>query len=75
LFGLIIPDKDLKWNESKNRYDYGAINWDEFWQVVGGNGPCNKERVDARRKAKDDGKWVIEAALAFADKRNTKKSA
>ena len=75
LIGLTIPDKDLKWNEAKDGYDYGAINWDEFWQVVGGNGPCNKERVDARRKAKDDGKWVVEAAMAFAQKRSAKKSA
>ncbi|MCH1479432.1 1,2-phenylacetyl-CoA epoxidase subunit A [Crocinitomicaceae bacterium] len=75
LIGLTIPDKDLKWNEAKEGYDYGAINWDEFWQVVGGNGPCNKERVDARRKAKEDGKWVVEAAMAFAQKRSAKKSA
>lgn len=75
LIGLTIPDKDLKWNEAKDGFDYGAINWDEFWQVVGGNGPCNKERVDARRKAKDDGKWVVEAAMAFAQKRSAKKSA
>ena len=75
ILGLTIPDKDLKWNESKQGYDFGAINWDEFWQVVGGNGPCNKERVDARRKAKEEGKWVVEAAMAFAEKRKTKKSA
>ena len=75
LIGLTIPDKDLKWNEAKEGYDYGAINWDEFWQVIGGNGPCNKERVDARRKAKDEGKWVVEAAMAFAQKRSAKKSA
>jgi len=75
LIGLTIPDKDLKWNEAKEGYDYGAINWDEFWQVVGGNGPCNKERVDTRRKAKEDGKWVVEAAMAFAQKRSAKKSA
>ena len=75
LIGLTIPDKNLKWNEAKEGYDYGAINWDEFWQVVGGNGPCNKERVDTRRKAKEDGKWVVEAAMAFAQKRSAKKSA
>ncbi|RCL71491.1 MAG: 1,2-phenylacetyl-CoA epoxidase subunit A [Flavobacteriales bacterium] len=75
ILGLTIPDKDLKWNEKKKGYDFGKINWDEFWQVVGGNGPCNKERVDARRKAKEDGKWVIEAAMAFANKRSAKKSA
>ena len=75
ILGLTIPDKDLKWNDKKKGYDFGKINWDEFWQVVGGNGPCNKERVDARRKAKEDGKWVIEAAMAFANKRSAKKSA
>ena len=75
ILGLTIPDKDLKWNEKKKGYDFGKINWDEFWQVVGGNGPCNKERVDARRKAKEDGKWVVEAAMAFANKRRAKKSA
>ena len=73
--GLTVPDPDVKWNEVKGRYDYGPIDWDEFWQVVGGNGPCNKERVDARRKAKEDGKWVVEAAMAFTNKRNSKKSA
>ena len=73
--GLTVPDPDVEWNEEKERYDYGPIDWDEFWQVVGGNGPCNKERVDARRKAKEDGKWVVEAAMAFAEKRNSKKSA
>ena len=75
MLGLTIPDKDLKWNEEKKGYDFGEINWDEFWQVVGGKGPCNKERVDARRKAKEDGKWVVEAAMAFANKRSAKKSA
>ncbi len=73
--GLTVPDQDIKWNKSKEGYDYGPIDWDEFWQVVGGNGPCNKERVDARRKAQEDGKWVVEAAMAFADKRNAKKTA
>lgn len=73
--GLTVPDPHIKWNEAKDGYDFGPIDWDEFWQVVGGNGPCNKERVDARRKAKEDGKWVVEAAMAFADKRNTKKTA
>jgi ring-1,2-phenylacetyl-CoA epoxidase subunit PaaA len=73
--GLTVPDADIKWNEEKEGYDFGPIDWDEFWQVVGGNGPCNKERVDARRKAKEDGRWVVEAAMAFADKRNAKKTA
>ena len=73
--GLTVPDPNIKWNEAKDGYDFGPIDWDEFWQVVGGNGPCNKERVDARRKAKEDGKWVVEAAMAFAEKRNAKKTA
>jgi ring-1,2-phenylacetyl-CoA epoxidase subunit PaaA len=68
LLGLTIPDKDLKWNEATGHYDFGAINWDEFWNVVSGNGPCNKERLDARKKAWDEGAWVREAALAFSRK-------
>lgn len=67
--GLTVPDKDLKWNEEKGRYDFGAINWDEFWNVVKGNGPCNKQRIEARRKAHEEGAWVREAALAYAEKR------
>ena len=67
--GLTIPDPDLVWNESKQGYDFGPIDWDEFWRVVKGNGPMNRERVAARRKAWDDGAWVREAALAHAAKR------
>ena len=77
LIGLTIPDPDLKWNEEKGGYDFGEINWDEFWQVVKGNGPCNKDRIETRRKAKENGAWVREAANAFAEKRklrNTKKA-
>ena len=58
LIGLTIPDPDLKWNEERGHYDFGEINWDEFWQVVSGNGPCNAERIAARLKAKEDGMWV-----------------
>lgn len=75
LIGLTIPDKDLKFNAETGHYESGEINWDEFWEVVKGNGPCNKERVDARRKAKEDGEWVREAANAFAQKRAQRKSA
>ena len=75
LIGLTIPDKDLKINEETGHYESGAINWDEFWEVVKGNGPCNKDRVDTRRKAKEDGMWVVEAANAYAEKRNRRKSA
>ncbi|MCF8220006.1 MAG: 1,2-phenylacetyl-CoA epoxidase subunit A [Cryomorphaceae bacterium] len=68
LIGLKIPDPNLKWNEAKGHYDFGAIDWDEFWQVVNGNGPCNKERIEARVKAKEEGAWVREAAMAYAKK-------
>lgn len=67
--GLTIPDPELKWNEDKQGYDFGPIDWDEFWKVVGGNGPMNKDRVAARQKAWDDGAWVRDAALAHAEKR------
>lgn len=68
VLGLTLPDPDLKWNEERGHYDFGKINWAEFWQVVGGNGPCNKQRLDARRKAWEDGAWVREAAMAHAAK-------
>jgi ring-1,2-phenylacetyl-CoA epoxidase subunit PaaA len=72
MVGLTIPDKDLKWNETRGSYDFGTINWEEFNQVIQGNGPCNKERIDARRNAKENGAWVREAANAFAEKRKKK---
>ena len=67
--GLTIPDPDLKWNEDKQGYDFCPIDWDEFWRVVKGKGPMNRQRVEARQKAWDDGAWVREAALAHAEKR------
>ena len=67
--GLHVPDSHLNWNEAREHYDFGPIDWEEFFQVVGGNGPCNKERLAARQKAHDDGMWVREAALAHAKKR------
>ncbi len=72
MIGLTIPDPDLKWNEETGHYEYGEIDWDEFWQVVKGNGPCNKDRIDARRKAKEDGLWVRQAANAHAEKRRAR---
>src|SRR5437763_7100705 len=67
--GLTLPDPDLKWNEQRCHYDFGKINWDEFRNVVNGNGPCNKQRLDARRKAWEEGAWVREAAAAYSEKR------
>jgi len=75
ILGMKIPDDKLKWNEERMHYDFGEINWDEFWQVVKGNGPCNKQRIDARKKAWEEGEWVREAAAAFAEKRKTKNKA
>ncbi|HTT99849.1 MAG TPA: 1,2-phenylacetyl-CoA epoxidase subunit PaaA [Rhizomicrobium sp.] len=67
--GLTIPDADLKWNEASGSYDYGAIDWDEFYAVVRGEGATAKERMQARVKAWEDGKWVRDAAAAHAEKR------
>jgi ring-1,2-phenylacetyl-CoA epoxidase subunit PaaA len=72
LIGLTVPDPDLKWNEERGHYDYGTIDWTEFWNVVKGNGPCNRERLEARRKAWEEGAWVREAALAHAAKRKAR---
>ncbi|MBS1597254.1 MAG: 1,2-phenylacetyl-CoA epoxidase subunit A [Bacteroidetes bacterium] len=72
ILGMKIPDPDLKWNEQTKHYDFGAINWDEFWNVVNGNGPCNKERLAARIKAHEEGAWVREAAIAYAEKKKRK---
>jgi ring-1,2-phenylacetyl-CoA epoxidase subunit PaaA len=68
LLGLTIPDPDLKWNAERGHYDIGAIDWSEFWQVVNGDGPCNRERLETRRRAHAEGQWVRDAALAYARK-------
>ncbi|HLS31466.1 MAG TPA: 1,2-phenylacetyl-CoA epoxidase subunit PaaA [Flavobacteriaceae bacterium] len=68
ILGLTIPDPDLKFNEETGHYDFGEIDWDEFWQVVKGHGMCNKQRIKDRQAAWDNGKWVREAALAHAEK-------
>ncbi len=73
ILDLTIPDPDMKWNEERQHYDFGKIDWDEFWNVVGGNGPCNKQRLDARKKAWEEGAWVREAATAHAKKREAKR--
>ena len=74
LLDLTIPDPELKWNEETGHYEHGPIDWDEFNRVIAGHGPCNKERLDARRKAWDDGAWVREAAAAHAEKRASRKA-
>lgn len=72
ILGMTLPDPDLKWNEEKQHYDFGEINWDEFWNVVKGNGPCNQQRLDARKQAWDNGKWVRDAAVAYAEKQKSR---
>ena len=66
--GLTIPDEHLKWNEETGHYDFGPIDWEEFYNVIKGNGPCNKQRLGARQKAHKEGEWVREAANAYANK-------
>ena len=69
LIGLTVPDPDLKFDPATGHYSFGKINWSEFWDVLKGNGPCNAQRMAARRKAHDEGAWVREAAMAHAEKR------
>jgi ring-1,2-phenylacetyl-CoA epoxidase subunit PaaA len=69
VLGMTLPDPDLKWNEKRQHYDFGPINWEEFRTVLSGKGPCNKERLTARIKAHQEGAWVRDAAAAHAKKR------
>lgn len=73
--GLKAPDPNLKWNEAKQGYDFSEPDWNEFKNVINGNGPCNKERMSARVKAHKDGEWVRAAAAEFARKQNEKVAA
>ena len=75
LIGLKVPDEKLKWNEKTNHYDFGDIDWEEFWNVVNGKGLCNKERIEHHKKAHDEGEWVREAAVAYSEKKFNKKVA
>jgi ring-1,2-phenylacetyl-CoA epoxidase subunit PaaA len=72
LLGMQLPDKDLQWNEATQHYNFGQINWDEFWNVVKGNGQCNKQRLAARKAAHENGAWVRQAATAHANKKADK---
>jgi ring-1,2-phenylacetyl-CoA epoxidase subunit PaaA len=67
--GLVVPDPALRWDETAQHYRFGAIDWNEFQSVLKGNGPCNRERLEARCKAHEEGAWVREAAAAHARKR------
>ncbi|PLQ01050.1 1,2-phenylacetyl-CoA epoxidase subunit PaaA [Cupriavidus pauculus] len=69
VLGVTLPDAGLVWNDERGHYDYSPLDWEEFWRVINGDGPCNRERLATRVKAHDDGAWVREAALAHAEKR------
>lgn len=71
--GLTIPDPELRYNEETGHWDHGEIDWEEFYQVIAGNGPCNRERLAARRKAHEEGAWVRDAVLAYTKKQQDKK--
>jgi ring-1,2-phenylacetyl-CoA epoxidase subunit PaaA len=73
--GLTIPDPGMTQNATTGHWEYSAIDWEEFRQVLAGNGPCNRERLAARRKAHDEGAWVREAARAYAEKRKARQAA
>ncbi|MBU1296044.1 MAG: 1,2-phenylacetyl-CoA epoxidase subunit A [Gammaproteobacteria bacterium] len=75
LLGCTVPDPDLKWNEERGHYDFGEIQWEEFYEVLKGNGPCNRERLETRRNAIQDGAWVREAAVAHANKKQKQQAA
>ena len=73
--GLTVPDPDLEWNAERGHYDIGAIDWTEFYAVIKGNGPCNRDRLATRVKAWEDGAWVRDAAVAYAEKRTARAKA
>ncbi|MBK7635388.1 MAG: 1,2-phenylacetyl-CoA epoxidase subunit PaaA [Saprospiraceae bacterium] len=73
ILGIKLPDPLLSYNVERGHYDFGPIDWDEFYQVLAGNGPCNKERMVARIKAHKEGAWVREAAMAYAEKQKQKR--
>ena len=73
--GLKVPDEHLEFDEETGHYKFGEIDWQEFIEVISGNGPCNKQRMECRRKAHNDGAWVRKAAQAYAEKQAAKKAA
>lgn len=74
VLGVTLPDPGLVWNAERGHYDYSPLDWEEFWRVINGDGPCNRERLATRVKAHDDGAWVREAALAHAEKQARRKA-
>lgn len=70
--GLTVPDPDLEWNEETGHYTFGEIDWQEFYNVISGNGPCNRQRLQTRQDAWEEGAWVREAATVYAQKQQAK---
>jgi ring-1,2-phenylacetyl-CoA epoxidase subunit PaaA len=75
VLGLTLPDPDLRWNEQRGHYDFGEIDWSEFFAVLKGNGPCNAQRMEHRVRAHEEGAWVRDAAVAYAAKQQARASA
>ena len=73
--GLTVPDPDLKWNEELGHYDFGEIDWAEFERVIGGNGPCNRQRLELHQRVDREGQWVRDALTAYEAKNRTRKAA
>ena len=74
LLGVTLPDPALRWNAERGHHDFGAIDWDEFWRVVNGDGPCNRERLATRVRAYENGRWVRDAALAYSEKQAARRA-
>lgn len=74
VIGLKVPDDNMIWDETKKRFNYSEINWEEFKQVINGNGPCNKQRLEHHVRVHNEGAWVREAALAYAKKKKEKET-
>jgi ring-1,2-phenylacetyl-CoA epoxidase subunit PaaA len=74
ILGLTLPDPDLRWNEERGHYDFGTPDWEEFFRVISGDGPCNGERMERRRAAHEEGRWVREAASAYSEKHSQPRS-
>jgi len=75
VLGLEHPDPTMTWNAERGHYDFGEIDWEEFWNVVKGNGPCNRERLETRKRAWEEGAWVRDAAVAYAEKKSKREAA
>jgi ring-1,2-phenylacetyl-CoA epoxidase subunit PaaA len=73
--GVTLPDPALRWNDERGHYDFGTPDWAEFWRVVSGDGPCNRQRIEHRRAVHEQGAWVREAAAAYAAKRSPERGA